>query len=62
MDALLATQRELEPLGLFRGAVVRLRTGKDGHSPDPSIPKLHNRFGLAIEDIDLWGINEAFAS
>ncbi|RAR99253.1 thiolase-like protein [Ensifer adhaerens] len=63
MDASLAAQRELEPLGLFRGAVV---TGcapeKMDIRPVLAIPKQLNRFGLATEKIDLWGINEAFAS
>ena len=32
-----------------------------GIAPIHAIPKLLNRHGLTIDDIDLWELNEAFA-
>ncbi|MET3524013.1 acetyl-CoA C-acyltransferase [Mesorhizobium abyssinicae] len=53
----------LAPLGYYRGIVV---TGCDpsemGVGPIAAIPKLLARYGLAIEDIGLWELNEAFAA
>ncbi|KSV75984.1 hypothetical protein N185_16180 [Sinorhizobium sp. GW3] len=63
MDASIAAQKGLKPLGLFRGvAVSGCPPEKMGIGPILAIPKLLRRFGLTIDDIDLWEINEAFAS
>lgn len=63
MDASLAVRKGLKPLGLFRGAVVAGCAPEEmGIGPIVAIPKLLRRFGLTVDDIDLWEINEAFAS
>ena len=63
MDAKLAEQRGLEPLGIFRGfAVAGLRAGRDGHRPGVRrAERLLKRLGYPVKDIDLWELNEAFA-
>ncbi|PJI50438.1 MAG: acetyl-CoA C-acyltransferase [Pseudomonas sp.] len=62
MDARLAEQRNLQPLGLYRGiAVAGLAPEEMGIGPVLAIPKLLKRHGLKIDDIGLWEINEAFA-
>jgi acetyl-CoA C-acetyltransferase len=52
----------LEPLGRFAGFAV---TGCDpevmGIGPVTAVPKLLDRAGLTVSDIDLWELNEAFA-
>lgn len=62
MDSKLAEQRNLEPLGIYRGMMV---TGNEpeemGIGPIYTIPKLLQQHGLTIDDIDLWELNEAFA-
>ncbi|MEM9634409.1 MAG: acetyl-CoA C-acyltransferase [Pseudomonadota bacterium] len=63
MSAAEATRRNLEPLGLFRGmSVVGCAPEEMGIGPALAIPKLLQRHGLTVDDIDLWEINEAFAS
>lgn len=63
MDASLAVRKGLKPLGLFRGvAVAGCAPEEMGIGPIVAIPKLLRRFGLTVDDIDLWEINEAFAS
>ena len=63
MDAKLAQQRGLEPLGAYRGlAVAGCRPEEMGIGPVFAVPKLLARHGLTIDDIDLWELNEAFAS
>ncbi len=63
MDAALAVQKGLKPLGLFRGiAVAGCPPEEMGIGPVCAVPKLLRRFGLTTHDIDLWEINEAFAS
>ena len=63
MDAKLAEQRGLEPLGAYRGlAVAGCRPEEMGIGPVFAVPKLLARHGLTIDDIDLWELNEAFAS
>ncbi|OOY16827.1 acetyl-CoA C-acyltransferase [Thioclava sp. DLFJ4-1] len=58
-----AARRGLEPLGAFRGmAVAGCAPDEMGIGPVFAIPRLLERAGLSIEDIDLWEINEAFAS
>jgi len=63
MDAREAERANLRPLGAFRGlAVAGNEPDEMGIAPVFAVPKLLNRFGLKIEDIDLWELNEAFAS
>jgi acetyl-CoA C-acetyltransferase len=58
-----AARRGLKPLGVFRGfAVAGCEPDEMGIGPVFAIPKLLERHGLAIDDIDLWELNEAFAS
>ncbi|MES0809157.1 acetyl-CoA C-acyltransferase [Roseibium sp. SCPC15] len=58
-----AGRRNLEPLGLVRGmSVVGCAPEEMGIGPVLAIPKLLQRHGLSVDDIDLWEINEAFAS
>ncbi|OQR32916.1 acetyl-CoA acetyltransferase [Pseudomonas sp. T] len=62
MDARLAEQRNLQPLGLYRGiAVAGLEPEEMGIGPVLAIPRLLKRHGLTVDDIGLWEINEAFA-
>jgi acetyl-CoA C-acetyltransferase len=63
MNAKLAEKRGLEPLGTFRGfAVAGCEPDEMGIGPVFAVPKLLSRQGLDIHDIDLWELNEAFAS
>ena len=58
-----ATRRGLQPLGYFRGFVAAgCAPDEMGIGPVFAIPKLLRKFGLTIADIDLWELNEAFAS
>ncbi len=62
MDAKLAEQRGLEPLGYFRGlAVAGCEPDEMGIGPIYAVPRLLERHGLKMDDIDLWELNEAFA-
>ncbi|HYW93554.1 MAG TPA: acetyl-CoA C-acyltransferase [Gammaproteobacteria bacterium] len=62
MDSKLAEQRNIEPLGIFHGlAVAGLEPDEMGIGPVYAVPRLLKRFGLSIDDIDLWELNEAFA-
>ncbi len=62
MDAKLAERRGLEPLGLFRGfAVAGCEPDEMGIGPVFAVPRLLERWGLSMDDIDLWELNEAFA-
>ncbi|HTZ77215.1 MAG TPA: acetyl-CoA C-acyltransferase [Stellaceae bacterium] len=62
MDAKLAEQRGIEPLGIYRGMVVTgCEPDEMGIGPVFAIPRLLERHGLKIDDIDLWELNEAFA-
>jgi acetyl-CoA acetyltransferase family protein len=57
-----AEKRGLEPLGAFRGFVVTgCEPDEMGIGPVFAVPMLLDRFGLKVEDIDLWELNEAFA-
>jgi acetyl-CoA C-acetyltransferase len=63
MDRKLAEQRNLEPLGIYRGlVVVGVEPDEMGIGPALAVPKLLRRHGLSIDDIDLWELNEAYAS
>lgn len=58
-----AHQLGLQPLGFYRGfAVTGCAPEEMGIGPVFAIPKLLARHGLAVSDIGLWEINEAFAS
>jgi len=63
MEAAEAARCGLSPLGALRGfAVAGVAPDEMGIGPVVAIPRLLARAGLAIEDIDLWEINEAFAA
>jgi acetyl-CoA C-acetyltransferase len=63
MNARLAEKRGLHPLGTFRGfAVAGCEPDEMGIGPVFAVPKLLARQGVKIDDIDLWELNEAFAS
>lgn len=58
-----AAAHGLAPLGALRGIEVAGCASEEmGIGPVFAIPALLRRFGLGIDDIDLWEINEAFAS
>ena len=62
MDADLAHERGLEPLGYYRGmAVAGVDPDIMGIGPVYAVPKLLDKAGLTMDDIDLWELNEAFA-
>jgi acetyl-CoA C-acetyltransferase len=62
MDADLAHERGLEPLGYYRGiAVAGVDPDIMGIGPVFAVPKLLDKAGLTMDDIDLWELNEAFA-
>ena len=62
MDAKRAEQKGLEPLGIYRGvAVAGCSPDEMGIGPVFAVPKLLDRHGLKVDDIDLWELNEAFA-
>lgn len=58
-----ASRREIEPMGAFKGwAVAGCEPDEMGIGPIYAVPKLLKRHGLTVDDIDLWELNEAFAS
>jgi len=58
-----AAKRGLAPLGIFRGfAVAGCEPDEMGIGPIYAVPRLLRRHGLSVDDIDLWELNEAFAS
>ena len=62
MDSTLASQRGLQPLGIYRGlAVAGCKSDEMGIGPVFAVPRLLQRHGLSVDDIDLWELNEAFA-
>ena len=62
MDAKLAQQRGIKPLGIFRGfAVAGCEPDEMGIGPVYAVPRLLKRAGVKVSDIDLWELNEAFA-
>jgi len=62
MDASMAEKKGLEPLGRYIGmAVAGTEPDEMGIGPVFAIPKLLDRFGLKMDDIGLWELNEAFA-
>jgi acetyl-CoA C-acetyltransferase len=62
MEAKLASQLGLQPLGAYRGmAVAGCEPDEMGIGPVFAVPKLLKQHGLSIDDIGLWELNEAFA-
>ncbi|HEX2153954.1 MAG TPA: acetyl-CoA C-acyltransferase [Acidimicrobiia bacterium] len=62
MEPAEAERRSLEPLGYYRGmAVAGVGPDEMGIGPVFAVPKLLERAGLTVDDIDLWELNEAFA-
>jgi acetyl-CoA C-acetyltransferase len=62
MEAKVASQRNLSPLGIYRGiAVAGCDPDEMGIGPVFAVPKLLKTHGLKIDDIHLWELNEAFA-
>ena len=58
-----ANELGLKPIAYFRGfTTVGCQPDEMGIGPIYSIPKLLESAGLKVEDIDLWELNEAFAS
>lgn len=63
MSAEEAQRRGLKPLGVFRGfASAACEPEEMGIGPVFAVPRLLQRHGLSVDDIDLWELNEAFAS
>jgi acetyl-CoA C-acetyltransferase len=62
MDARLAERRGLQPLGIFRGfTVAACEPDEMGIGPVFAVPRLLERVGMRMDQIDLWELNEAFA-
>jgi acetyl-CoA C-acetyltransferase len=62
MSAAAAAKRGIKPLGIFRGfAIAGCEPDEMGIGPAFAIPKLLERAGKKVSDIDLWELNEAFA-
>ena len=63
MEAETAAREVATPLGAFRGfAVAGCEPDEMGIGPVFAVPRLLERAGLSVDDIDLWELNEAFAS
>jgi acetyl-CoA C-acetyltransferase len=63
MESKEAERRGLEPLGAFKGwAIAGCQPDEMGIGPVFAVPRLLQRHGLTVQDIDLWELNEAFAS
>jgi acetyl-CoA C-acetyltransferase len=62
MEASVAAERGLTPLGRYIGmAAAGTEPDEMGIGPVFAVPKLLDRFGLKVSDVDLWELNEAFA-
>lgn len=58
-----AKELNLKPLAILRGfTTMGCEPDEMGIGPVFSVPKLLKRNGLSVDDIDLWELNEAFAS
>ena len=63
MEAKEVEKRGLQPLGIYRGiSVAGCEPDEMGIGPVFAVPKLLKQHNLKIDDIDLWELNEAFAS
>ncbi|MBP7456780.1 MAG: acetyl-CoA C-acyltransferase, partial [Ottowia sp.] len=57
-----ASKNNLKPMGRFLGfAVAGCEPDEMGIGPVFAVPKVLNKLGLKVSDIDLWELNEAFA-
>jgi acetyl-CoA C-acetyltransferase len=62
MEAKVAAQKGLKPLGVYRGlAVAGCEPDEMGIGPVFAVPRLLERNGLKVDDVGLWELNEAFA-
>jgi acetyl-CoA C-acetyltransferase len=62
MEASVAEKKGLNPLGRYIGmAVAGTEPDEMGIGPVFAVPKLLDRYGLKMDDIGLWELNEAFA-
>ncbi|AEG47796.1 acetyl-CoA acetyltransferase [Sphingobium chlorophenolicum L-1] len=62
VDGSVAARNGLTPLGRYVGmAVAGTEPDEMGIGPVFAVPKLLKRFGLNVDDIGLWELNEAFA-
>ena len=63
MDSKQAEQQGIEPMGAFKGfCVAGCEPDEMGIGPVFAVPRLLERHGLKVDDIDIWELNEAFAS
>jgi acetyl-CoA acyltransferase len=63
MSAERAAQLGIEPIGIYRGfTVAGCEPDEMGIGPVFAIPRLLENAGLTQDDIDIWELNEAFAS
>ncbi|MBT5433035.1 MAG: acetyl-CoA C-acyltransferase [Rhodospirillaceae bacterium] len=63
MERGVAEKKGLTPLGIYRGMVAAgCEPDEMGIGPIYAVPKLLERNGLTVDDIDLWELNEAFAA
>ena len=63
MERSAAEKKGLAPLGIYRGMVAAgCEPDEMGIGPIYAVPRLLERNGLTIDDIDLWELNEAFAA
>jgi acetyl-CoA C-acetyltransferase len=63
MESAEAERRGLSPLGAFKGwAVAGCEPEEMGIGPVFAVPRLLARHNLTVDDVDLWELNEAFAS
>lgn len=62
MEAALAAKKGLAPLGRYVGmAVAGTEPDEMGIGPVFAIPKVLSRFGVSMDDVGVWELNEAFA-
>ena len=62
MEAAVAAKKGLTPLGRYVGmAAAGTEPDEMGIGPVFAVPALLKRFGLKMDDIGLWELNEAFA-
>ena len=63
MSAREAARRDIVPMAIYRGlSVIGCQPDEMGIGPVFAVPDLLARHGLSVADIDLWELNEAFAS
>jgi len=63
MDSKQAEQQGIEAMGAFKGfCVAGCEPDEMGIGPVFAVPRLLQRHGLKVDDIDIWELNEAFAS